>query len=67
MLGNTPDGQESGVDIKQAMRVTYDLLGDPKMAKSVAKMYRNIYDALLVEKFTEPQALEIIKGFGKTK
>lgn len=54
-------------EMKKAMRITYDILGDPEMAKSVAKMYRNIYDALKGEGFTEEQALEIIKGFGKTK
>ena len=50
-------------ELRKQMRITYDLMGDPEMATSMAKMYRNLYEALKKENFTHDQAMQIVSGF----
>ncbi len=54
-------------ELKKQMKAIFELLGDPEVAKSMAKFYRNFYDALLHEGFNEEQAIKIVCSFDKNK
>ena len=49
--------------LKQAMELVYEVMGDPKLAQSIARMYRQLYHSLKEEGFTDEQALTIVQAF----
>jgi hypothetical protein len=51
-------------EMKKTMRLTYELLSEPEMGTSIAKMYKNLFDALQTQGFSKEEAFQIILAFG---
>lgn len=45
--------------IKQ-MTLVYELMARPEFAKAIARMYKNIYDELILAGFNNEQALDLL-------
>ena len=45
------------------MKAIYEIMGDPELAKSVAKMFKNIVDELQKVGFSQQQAIDIATKF----
>jgi hypothetical protein len=54
-------------DIKDQLKVIYQVLADPELGESIAKMYKNLFDSLVKQGFTEGQAMEIVGRFSLQK
>lgn len=50
-------------ELRQAVGLVYELLADPKLSQTIARMYRQLYHSLIEEGFSEDQALSILKAF----
>lgn len=50
-------------EIKESIEQIFEIIGDEKLAKVIAKMFRNLYTALLEEGFTNQEAITIICNF----
>jgi len=47
-------------ELKEALGMVYKILCDTDLAESIAKMYKNIFDAMIKEGFTADQAIRIL-------
>jgi hypothetical protein len=54
-------------ELKEQMKMIYEVLGDSDTGRVIAKMFRNLYLGLIKEGFTEEQALQIVRAFNASK
>lgn len=57
--GNQMDPEQLRSTMEIMFGVMLDVMTSPDMAEAMARFYKNLYDALIAQGFTEEQAMEI--------
>lgn len=57
----------SNEELKQQMKLIYELLGDEELTDAIAKMCWALFTKLKNVGFTEEQAMQIVQNYGNNK